>query len=190
MKKILLLPAALLLIMSCATKEAEVMEEPAPAAAPAAAVSEAPSGDSYASDFEDGTKGAWKERGSVTLTATDETAYQGSYSLLTTGRTSGWNGPSLDLTDVLKNGGTYALSVWVKIKEGQADSDLIMTIERKANGETGWDRVTEGAGAAGTWVNLSGEYTVAADYEAMVVYVESSDATLEYYIDSFSVVKK
>ncbi len=189
MKKILLLLAALLLIMSCATK-AEVKEEPAPAAAPAVAAPEAPSGDSYASDFEDGTKGAWKERGSVTLTSTDETAYEGSYSLLTTGRTSGWNGPSLDLTDVLKNGGTYALSVWVKIKEGQADSDVIMTIERKANGETGWDRVTEGAGAAGTWVNLTGEYTVAADYEAAVVYVESSDAILEYYIDSFSVEKK
>src|SRR5438309_787844 len=49
------------------------------------------------SDFEDGTLQGWIPRGPVTLTSSTDAAFGGTHSLKTTGRTAGFNGPSLNL---------------------------------------------------------------------------------------------
>src|SRR5438309_177258 len=49
------------------------------------------------SDFEDGTLQGWIPRGPVTLTNSTDVAFGGTHSLKTTGRTAGFNGPSLNL---------------------------------------------------------------------------------------------
>src|ERR1043165_4210363 len=48
-------------------------------------------------DFEDGTAQGWIPRGPVTLTNSTDFAHGGTQSLLTTGRTAGFNGPSLNV---------------------------------------------------------------------------------------------
>ena len=53
-------------------------------------------------DFEDGSLQGWIPRGPVTLTNTDEVpAHGGTRSLKTTGRTAGFNGPSLNTFGLL-----------------------------------------------------------------------------------------
>ncbi len=82
-------------------------------AAPCFCAAEAPA--ILSSSFEDGKTGDWTGRGSAVLTATKDTAHSGKLSLLTTGRTQSWNGPSVDLTGKILPGGAYRFSAWVKI---------------------------------------------------------------------------
>lgn len=141
------------------------------------------------SDFEDGKIGDWKGRGSALLTTTNEASRNGKYSILTKNRTQGWNGPSIDLTGKLLFTGVYKFSAWVKIKRGQQDSEMIMTIERFKGGTTNWDRIAALNSKTETWVNLTGDYEAKNDFDKISVYIESSNATLEYYIDEILVAE-
>src|SRR5690242_10590050 len=58
--------------------------------------------------FEDGTLQGWIPRGgSVVLTNTTEAFHGGTRSLKTTGRTAGFNGPSLNVLNTLSAGKVY-----------------------------------------------------------------------------------
>ena len=66
------------------------------------------------STFEDGTTDGWSSRsGSSTVAVASGVAHTGTYSLLTTGRTANWDGPSISVSDKMYVGSTYNLSVWV-----------------------------------------------------------------------------
>ena len=141
----------------------------------------------FNSGFEDGKKGYWKGRGDVKLSVTNDTAYKGKYSLFTESRTQSWNGPSIDITDKIDYTGIYKFSIWVKIRNGQPDSEMIMTIERSKNSNPNWDRITAVKSEAGKWINLTGDYEAKNDFDKASVYIESSNPTLEYYIDELSI---
>jgi endo-1,4-beta-xylanase len=142
------------------------------------------------SNFENGETGNWKGRGAAKLAITDETSYKGKHCLLTNNRTDSWNGPSIDLTDKIFPTGTYKFSAWAKIKKGQPKSDLIMTIERVKNGKSSWDRVTAVKSENDKWINLKGIYEAKEDFDKILVYIESSNPTLEFYIDEISISTK
>jgi len=135
-------------------------------------------------DFEDGQLGNWMPRGEVSLKVVSDTAHQGDYSLLTTGRTSNWHGPSIDIKNLVTEGTKYSLSVWVKLPAGQPEDELIMTIEKNDGESNSWDRVA-GPVKVGSeeWVQLKGTYTVPPGFERFTLYIESPNETLEYYID-------
>ncbi|HEY1404991.1 MAG TPA: carbohydrate binding domain-containing protein, partial [Spirochaetota bacterium] len=134
------------------------------------------------STFEDGAS-TWKGRGSAVIAVTNEDAYKGKYSLLTTKRSQAWNGPSVDLTGKVLPSGVYNVSVWVKIKEGQPESEMILSVERSINGTQGWDRIAAMSAKPGKWINLTGSYQAKNNFDKISAYVESSNATLEYFID-------
>lgn len=139
-------------------------------------------------DFEDGKTGPWQGRGSAILKTSTESARSGVYSLLTTGRSDGWHGPQIDLSGKVLTGGTYRFSVWVRIMEGQPDSEMIMTVQRERGGTQSWDRVLAANVKAGIWTNLAGDYSSSSQFDKAFVYIESSNTTLAYYIDDFSAV--
>jgi endo-1,4-beta-xylanase len=139
------------------------------------------------SDFEDGKTGGWSGRGSAVISASAEAAHAGKYGLSTSGRTQSWNGPSVDLTGKVLFSGTYGFSAWVKIKEGQPDADIIMTVQREKGGTQNWDRVTALNAKTGSWVNVAGNYEPTSEFDKISMYIESSNATLEYYIDDVAV---
>src|SRR5262249_23051747 len=65
--------------------------------------------------FETGTDG-WKSRtGGETVAVSSADAHSGSNSLLTTGRTATFQGPALDVTNVMFNGSRYVVSIWAKL---------------------------------------------------------------------------
>ncbi|MFW5996302.1 MAG: endo-1,4-beta-xylanase [Halanaerobiaceae bacterium] len=139
-------------------------------------------------DFEDGETGEWQPRGEVELEAVEGVAYEGDYSLLTTGRSEDWNGPSVQIGDYVEDDEEYTFSARVKLVDGQPDSEVIMTAERDDGSDTGWDRIAgPEAISEGEWIELSGEYTIPPEQEYITIYIESPDTELEYYVDNVTI---
>lgn len=140
-------------------------------------------------NFEDGMNDGWIPRGSgTTLAVSTNQANTGTHSLLTTGRTQTFGGPSIDLTSVLTPGQLYVFTVFVRMQEGQANDSLKMTMQSTINGSAtfatvaGPSTVTNGA-----WVKMVGSFTPASNATNLLLYVEGANATSSYYIDDFTV---
>ena len=141
-------------------------------------------------DFEDGTADGWIPRGGgVALTNATDQFNTGTHSLLTTGRTQGFMGPSIDLTSQLTQGATYQVSVSARLVTGTPATTLNLTVQRTpTTGSTAFDSIQFGAAVTdGAWVTLSGTYSFATPATDLLLYVESASATASYYIDTFSV---
>lgn len=140
--------------------------------------------------FEDGTTQGWITRGPVILASSTEVARSGTASLKTTGRTSSWNGPSLNLRSRVAANATYQVTGWVRLLNGTAPTDLRFTLERTpVGGTTSFAQVTppQIANADG-WVQLQGTLTVpAGDNTTLLLYLESNSPTVGYYLDDFSI---
>src|SRR6185503_5930195 len=142
-------------------------------------------------DFEDGTTQGWGPRGSAVPAASAEAAHTGTRSLKTTGRTAAWNGPSRNLLATLQKGAVYEIGGYVRLPAGTAADQLIMTVQRTpAGGTTAFDRVVASPAGGVTdaaWVLLQGQYTFTTDSSELQLYVESPNATLEFYLDDFTI---
>jgi endo-1,4-beta-xylanase len=144
-------------------------------------------------DWEDGTLQGWIPRGGVTLANSTVTAHSGTHSLLTTGRTAGFNGPSLNVFSTLAKGATYQVTVWGRLTAGTAATQLKITVQRTVSGSNNFDTVAQSGATAVTdsaWTQLTGLYAFSGDDpSALLLYVESASATASFYIDDFSIVK-
>ena len=99
-------------------------------------------------DFEDGTLQGWIPRGgSVVLSNTTEARVRtGTRSLKTTGRTAGFNGPSLNLLGQLTKGATYQVTVSVRLVTGEAPTTVRVTMQRTpAGGANQFDTIASNA---------------------------------------------
>jgi endo-1,4-beta-xylanase len=147
----------------------------------------------FASDFEDGTAQGWTRRGPETVAVTTADAHTGSYALLTTNRTSSWNGPSHDAQCKMHNGSRYRVSLWAKLAPGEPDALLRVSIQRTFGGTTNFNTVLGNKTVtANEWVQFEGDYTFAFDTTSLSIYVESSAAVGDpprhpsFYIDDFA----
>ncbi|WP_299951511.1 endo-1,4-beta-xylanase [uncultured Modestobacter sp.] len=139
-----------------------------------------------ATDFESGT-GGWTGRGEAQVATTTSDAHGGTTSLLTTGRTQGWHGPAVDVTDGLALGETVQVSVWAKLASGQAPASLRVSVQRERGTAMNYDNVA-GASAvvtADAWTELRGTYTLGAAIDRAQLYVEG-DAGVDFLIDDFA----
>lgn len=141
-------------------------------------------------DFEDGTNQGWSGRsGTETLIATTDDAFSGEYSLLTTGRTDGWHGPSINVIDKLHREHRYNVSVWVKLAPGEDPTNVHLSLQRGLDGQNNFERIASGSVTAGDWVFLSGTYTLAHTVDVLSIYVEADGPSggpyPSYYIDDF-----
>jgi len=147
------------------------------------------------STWEDGSLQGWAPYGSVTLSNSTAAAHSGSNSLLTTGRTAGYMGPSLNLLGKLVPGATYQISAWVRLpvtSPQTAATQLKLSVKRTAGGTTSYDSVGSSA-ATGVndsgWTQITGLYAFAdATPTELTLYVESASATASYYVDDASIV--
>ncbi|WP_433796992.1 endo-1,4-beta-xylanase [Actinoplanes sp. CA-252034] len=138
------------------------------------------------SDFEDGTVQGWAGRSAETLAHSTAVAHGGTGSLLVSGRTATWQGPSLDVLGTFEKGTAYTISVWVRMA---SDSDSArLSVERRTGGVAAYDQVVGNtAVTSGAWVNLTGRYTLATDVEFLRVYVETASTTGSLHIDDLTV---
>ena len=148
-----------------------------------------------------GDTNGWISRGTTVVEQTYGT-WQGSAesggSLLATGRTANWHGPSIALTNVQK-GAKYEFSLYAKMLDH--DGAIKMTLQQNglpANGDgsSNPEMYKTVAGANGTttdWVHLTGELTLNPDATGCLLYVEADDIAVDnatvrpsFYIDTFT----
>src|SRR5436305_13169254 len=142
-------------------------------------------------DFEDGSLQSWIPRGTAMLTNTTEVAHGGSRSLKTTGRTAGFNGPSLDLVKTLSRGNVYQITAWVRLVPGQTADTLKITMQRTpAGGSNAFDQVAPSTNVTDSgWVMLQGQYSFTTDVSGLLLYIEAAGAMTQYYVDDFSIIR-
>jgi hypothetical protein len=133
-------------------------------------------------DIEAGTTG-WSVFGAGTLTADTSIFHGGTKSLLHSGRTAAWNGPSQLVTSQLVNGHSYTTNVWVRSATGSPTARVTLRLEA---GTTTFvtlapNTVVNSSG----WTLLSGTATVSWSGTLTLArwYVETAAGTDSLYID-------
>ena len=140
--------------------------------------------------WEDGTLQGWTPfGGGVVLTNVAGTALTGTHSLLTTGRTAGFNGPSLELASVLTPGTPYQITAYVRLAAGEPATQVRMTMRRTPSGGSAqFESVSANISVTdGDWVAVQGVYTFSGGVSGLLLYIESTSATASYYVDDFSI---
>ena len=162
----------------------------APAAvAPPVALADAPPV-VLSSDFETGTTQGWTGRGSAAVAVTTDAARSGTHSLLTTGRTANFNGPSHDLVGVLFPAATYTVSAWVRLVPGSPAAAMHLTVQRTpTGGSTVFERVANASGTDSAWAQFLGDYSFPVDSSQILLYAESDDPTVSFYLDDVTITQ-
>ncbi|HEY8473179.1 MAG TPA: endo-1,4-beta-xylanase [Natronosporangium sp.] len=140
-----------------------------------------------AADFETGTAEGWGARGEETVAASDADAHGGSWSLLASGRTEPWNGPSRDITALVEPGTTYRFSLWLKLAAGQEPAELRVSVQQDfAEADSTFTTVvSDTTVTADEWVQFTGGWTPSPDAIAIHVYAESASALVDFHLDDF-----
>ncbi|GIJ47131.1 hypothetical protein Val02_40170 [Virgisporangium aliadipatigenens] len=139
--------------------------------------------------FEDGTVQGWTPRADETVAHSTAVAHAGTGSLVVTGRTRTWEGPTRNLLDTMRAGTRYTFGVYVRLAAGTADTQLSLSLERQWQGTANYEQITGNATvSAGGWTLLTGSYTLANDVDFLSVYVEAvSSADASFHLDDFTV---
>ena len=144
-------------------------------------------------DFEDGTTQGWRSREDKSVvTVSNGLAYSGTYSLLVTERTEDFEGATVDVIELLEPGNTYLIGGYVRLAEGEPNSRVILTMQRKPkDGDTVYEWITSSAIDEVTdseWSYLEGEYTLGAEAAELLLYFESPDEELvDFYVDQVTI---
>ncbi len=135
--------------------------------------------------FESGQAG-WTGNG-ATATVTSSVYRTPGNSLIVTGRSQNYHGPSLVLTDALEKGAEYEFTAYARLAAGAASTQLKATMEQ--TGLTGDDQYKQVIALTAVndsaWVKLSGTYAYNSAATAIKLYFESEDAgkTTSFAID-------
>ncbi|MGD0015112.1 MAG: carbohydrate binding domain-containing protein, partial [Bryobacteraceae bacterium] len=146
-------------------------------------------------NFEDSTTGGWAPFGPVSLTNTGPPVPDpngGTHSLLVTGRSAGYMGPSLDLLHV--NGivprATYQISAWILLAapDGSNPTATLTTkMTNCANTSGAYNNLaTSGALSSTAWTKVQGTFSFTnfpGPPASLILYIQSSSATDSFYID-------
>ena len=132
----------------------------------------------------------WGPRGipAAALTVTNTDGHDSSSSLMVTGRTGTWNGPSIT-RQILIPGETYSISAWVKLAPDAADSsNLKFTVQRNdSTGATKYDPVNDPMPVTkDAWVQIGGSYTYPTGSSVSEIYIEASDLS-SFLVDDVSI---
>jgi len=140
-------------------------------------------------NFEDGQTDGWISRGSgTTLAVSANQANSGTQSLLTTGRTQTFGGPSIDLSSALTRGQLYIFTIYVRMAEGEANDSVKMTMQSTINASNTFNTVSGPTTVTnGSWVKMVGTFTPASNATSLLLYIEGASATSSYYVDDFTV---
>jgi lysophospholipase L1-like esterase len=136
-------------------------------------------------NIESGTTG-WSAFGSGAAAANTSVVHGGTASLLRSGRTASWNGPSQDLTSKLTNGRTYTTTVWMRTQSGAPTGKVTLAIT--TNGTTTYLALAQGAVNSSGWTMLTGTRTVSwtGTLSSARFYAETASGTDSFFIDDAS----
>ena len=136
-------------------------------------------------DFEDGTVMGFTGRDAndiEVLTVVDDMAFSGTYSLLTTGRTQKWHGPSLRVEQYIQPGAQYTISVMVHAKNPDTSHFRLSTQIGQGGTAFYHNIVRMDISVSDGWVEMTGTYVYPED-DYITIYVENDNTDAEFYID-------
>ena len=136
-------------------------------------------------DFESSASD-WSGRGDAKVSASSKNAYKGSKALYCEGRTSSWNGASIELDSGFKAGETYSFSANVLYDEGKKDSDVFyFTMQYTgSDDEAHYLKIAKAVPMKGEWVQLANpSFTIPKDASDIHVYIETEKTTTSFYVD-------
>ena len=138
----------------------------------------------FHSTFESGTD-SWTNRGSCTTAVSSSSSLSGSKSLYVSGRSSAWNGCTLELSSSFKAGNSYSFSANIMYDSGSSTDTFYMKLQYvDSSGTTCYDSIAEGAANKGEWVQLANtSYTIPSDATDMQLYIETAESTVDFYVD-------
>lgn len=140
----------------------------------------------YYRDTFEGSVGEWINRGDAEILLSGRVAYKDVESLLITGRTAEWNGAQRALrASTFVPGNKYCFSSVAMFIEGGTSATFCMKLQYDdSNGDTQYDTISMKNASPNQWVHLyNPEYTIPADATNMYVYVETTEDTMNFYVD-------
>ena len=137
----------------------------------------------FKSTFESGTDG-WSKRGDVTLATDSANYYSGSKSLKVTGRGDTWQGAAYELDPkTFVPGSSYSFSTAV-MQTSSSTVEMKLTLQYTLGGEENYANIAKADAASCKWTKLENTaYTIPSGAANLILYVESTSSSTDYYID-------
>ncbi|HEY1801076.1 MAG TPA: carbohydrate binding domain-containing protein, partial [Terriglobales bacterium] len=150
--------------------------------------------------FEDGNLDGWSARAGATVANTTAEAHSGASSLLVTGRTANYDGPSISISNKMYVGSQYSISAWVMLLPTDGSlHNINMSLQVTSQGQTSYPGVN---GYPGTQVAADGQwhqilvpnYTMSSPYDpgTATLYLQTDPSgnqpnpdLVSFYVDDF-----
>lgn len=139
----------------------------------------------FHSTFEDGLDN-WEGRGNATVLISGRTPYLGKEALLVQERTAAWNGATRQLSPrPFTPGEEFSFSVCAKYLEGEPTTTFYLKLQYKDSaGEVHYSQIASATAIQGKYVQLANtNYKIPSDASDMMLYVETAEGTMNFYID-------
>ena len=132
--------------------------------------------------FESGV-GGWGSFG-ATISQTTAFVHSGSFAGLASGRTADWQGISFSYPT---GAGKYSASLYALQNSG-ADFPLLLSVKLTCGGVDSFPTVAAAAAGSGTWVQLTGTFTVPSGCSTADLYLHQNGASVfpDLYVDDLS----
>lgn len=134
-------------------------------------------------DFEGEDTEGWGPRGDESAELTSAVSHSGKQAVKVTDRVETWNGVSCDVTDLLEDGKSYTVKIWVMFDNNSYGNQQSMTLSfaTTIDGTEYYNNLTSANVYCGNWTLFEGNFTYSADTEKVQVYMEGG--THDFYID-------
>jgi glucuronoarabinoxylan endo-1,4-beta-xylanase len=139
--------------------------------------------------FELGNTSGWKTWG-CSLTAVQNQAHSGNYSVRVYNRSQSWQGPVHSVIGKMEHGKTYTISAWIKLDNAESARIAITFMQMDGLGiryiNAGTSSVSDDQ-----WTQVCGEFTlnVTGTLQDMDVYFEGPAPGINFYLDDAELVE-
>ncbi len=140
----------------------------------------------YSTSFDDSSMDGFMPIGPPELIIDSNYACSGSSCLKTTSRNEGWNGPSLNVLSILEPSNTYEVTAQI-YHDSEEQKTFMMTNKKNNSNGPSYNNMTRVDVKPHTWTEIKGNITPEAGLSELLVYFESTDSTVDIYIDDVSI---
>ena len=129
----------------------------------------------------------WSHQGGM-ISHSKMQAHTGEHSILISNRSASWNAPLMPVTG-LKDDAAYRFSLFARLVSGMKPSEVQLTLKTVIDGQATYLPLGSAVATDDGWVEVSGEFRSfnVTKASAVSVYLESTNPTASYYVDSLSV---
>ena len=151
-------------------------------------------------DFEDDFDG-WCARGDITVVHTDEFSELGTHSIYSTNRTAVWNGPMVNISNLVEKEESYYYSAYVMYNGSEYENSHGFRLEMQytQNGVVSYNLVAAKTVSKGKWTKIEGYYTIPKEAQNICLYMQTdniaegatatNDDKMSFYLDNVSIIK-